>query len=102
MDIEGCLVPYERILSVEITRDGRSITKTNRSSQLGGAIVGGLLAGGVGAIIGGLSGETEHFESVCSLDLRIVNDDIKDPSLTLSFFSSPQGVDKGDETFKHS
>ena len=45
------------LLQVEIIEDNVTITKTSRTSQVGGAIVGGMLAGGVGAVIGGLSGK---------------------------------------------
>lgn len=37
--------PSYDILSSEIIEDGQSITKTVRSSQIGGAIVGGLMPG---------------------------------------------------------
>lgn len=47
------VIAHRDILSVEVFEDGASVTKTSRSSQLGGALVGGLVLGGVGAIIGG-------------------------------------------------
>ena len=48
---------YRDILSSEVLIDGNEVVKTSRTSQIGGALVGGILAGGVGAIIGGLSAE---------------------------------------------
>lgn len=66
------VVSYSDILSSEIFEDGKTITKTSRSSQLGGTILGGLALGGVGAIIGGLSGDTTSSKKVEHIQLRIV------------------------------
>lgn len=46
---------YSAILSCEVLEDGETTYK--KSSTVGRAIVGGVIAGGAGAIIGGLSGK---------------------------------------------
>jgi len=73
------VVDYKDVLSVEIFEDGAAVTKTSRSSQVGGVIVGGLALGGVGAIIGGLSAKQTTTESVKSIQLRLIIDDIATP-----------------------
>lgn len=70
---------YRDILESEIVEDGNTITKTSRSSQIGGALIGGVLTGGVGAIIGGLSGKKTSTEQVKRIDLKIVVNDTKKP-----------------------
>mgnify|MGYP001248675071 CR=1 FL=1 len=40
--ITNKIVDYKDVLSVEIFEDGATVTKTSRSSQVGGVIVGGL------------------------------------------------------------
>lgn len=66
---------YRDIISSEIFEDGIVITTTttSRLSQAGGAIIGGALLGGVGAVIGGLSGKTTSTatEKTKRIDLRI-------------------------------
>lgn len=52
------LYDYKDIIESEVVIDGKSVTKTSRASQFVGTAIGGVLAGGVGAIIGGLSGST--------------------------------------------
>lgn len=79
------LVPYADIVSVELTEDGSSITKTSRSSQLGGALVGGVLLGGVGAVVGALTGSTKTSQKIKNVDLRVVIDDTKSPLHNVSF-----------------
>lgn len=56
-NIDLDVLTYRDILSSEIFENGVTITKTARGNQLGGALIGGLALGGVGAIIGGLSGK---------------------------------------------
>ena len=79
------LITYRDALSSEIFVDGETITKTARGSQLGGALIGGLALGGVGAIIGGLSGKTKSSEKVKRVDLRIIINDTKQPLHDINF-----------------
>ncbi len=81
------IISYKDILSVELFEDGTSITKTVRSSQIGGAVVGGLVLGGVGAIIGGLSGKTETSGKIKRVDLRLIVNDTKAPLHDVAFMN---------------
>lgn len=73
------LIPYKDLISSELFEDGTTVTKTMRASQIRGAIVGGLVLGGVGAIIGGLSGKNQASSRVKEVTLRIVVNDIQSP-----------------------
>jgi hypothetical protein len=79
------VVTYKNLLSSEIFEDGSAVTKTVRSSQLGGALIGGLALGGVGAIIGGLSGKTKTSGKVKRIDLRITVNDTQSPLHDVNF-----------------
>lgn len=78
-DVSSRVVSYRDIVSVELFEDGSSISKTVRSSQLGGAVIGGLALGGIGAVVGGLSGKTETVNRVRRVDLRIVVAELNEP-----------------------
>lgn len=81
------IVDYKDLLSCELFEDGITITKTVRSSQLGGALIGGIALGGVGAIIGGLSGKTLSFDKVNRVDLRLIINDTKNPLHDINFMN---------------
>lgn len=81
------IINYKDIFSVELFEDGTSITKTVRSSQIGGAVVGGLLLGGVGALVGGLSGKTETSGKVKRIDLRLIVNDTNAPLHDVAFMN---------------
>lgn len=75
-----------QIFEVELLQDDSSLLKTNRVNQLGGVVVGGLLLGGVGAVIGGLSGSKRNQSLVRKLTLRILTDDFDAPHHDVVFF----------------
>lgn len=81
-------INFDDIVEVKVNSDSSTITSTSRGSQLGGAIVGGVLAGGAGAIIGGLSGKTKSSESMKKLVLEIVVNSISNPVIEIPFYDS--------------
>lgn len=48
---------YEDIMSASIEDDGATIIKRSAGGVIGGALAGSVIAGGIGAILGGLSGK---------------------------------------------
>lgn len=79
---------FSDVYSAEIVEDGTSITKTDRASQVGGAVVGGLLFGGVGAVVGGLSGKKETLRKIKKINLRITLNDISSPIHDVVFLNT--------------
>ena len=51
-------VPFDHIISFEIIEDNTVLF--SKSVSVGGAILGGVLAGGAGMVVGGLSGDTKQ------------------------------------------
>ena len=66
------IVSYRDLLSAEIDVDGNAVTRTSRGSQVGGALVGGLLFGTAGAVVGGLSGKRVTEDRVDRIDLKLL------------------------------
>ena len=98
--IDTIIYEYRDLLESEILEDGESVTKTSRGSQLGGALLGGMIFGGVGAVIGGLSGKKTHTDKVSSIDLKIIVNDINSPMIIINFMSLP-GAEKSTTTYKN-
>ncbi len=78
-----------RLVSVEIVKDGASISSTNRGSQVAGAALGAALLGPAGLLLGGLSGSKRSRATVHSLALKLIMDDRAQPVHTVEFFRSP-------------
>lgn len=71
--------PFTDVIEAEVKIDGTTITKTARGSQAIGVAVGAILAGPVGATIGGLSGKKEATDQVKSVTLQVLINDIHNP-----------------------
>ena len=79
---------YSDIIGVELIEDGDVISKKSTTRTVSGAIIGGVLAGGVGAIVGGLSGNSTNKSKVSSLYVKILLRNLDNPSLLISCFDS--------------
>lgn len=75
---------YSDIVDFELLEDGESITK----GGLGRAAVGGVLFGGVGAIVGGATGKKKSKPVCTNLKIKITLNDMKNPVVYLNFISS--------------
>lgn len=86
--IEGESFRYiksNELIESEVMIDGKTVTKTSRASQFAGVAVGAVLLGGVGAIVGGLSGKTITEEKAKGVKLKIVVNDINNPFHVIDF-----------------
>lgn len=68
-------------------------------SQLGGTLIGGLALGGVGAIIGGLSGSKKQINTIKKIDLKLTVNNMKSPFIIINFFINTNGVKKTDSDY---
>ena len=91
------------IVSCEILEDDVQLAYANRGSQLAGVAVGGILLGGVGAVIGGLSGSKRTVNKVRKMILRFVTDDFKKPNhdiVLLDWIHDKEGVPRDSQVYR--
>lgn len=94
-------IPYNNILDFDILEDNNSIVKGKSRTKggLGRAIAGGLLFGGVGAIVGGTTGKRKTkskektIEYVTSLRIKITVKDFVIPSVYIDLINSKTKAD---------
>ena len=84
---------FDELVAVEIERDGRSVTKTNRGNQVAGAAVGALLLGPAGLLLGGLTGSKRQEEKIKRIALKIYTNHIVSPIIDFAFLNSWVGLD---------
>ncbi|BCS85959.1 hypothetical protein prwr041_18520 [Prevotella herbatica] len=93
------VIPFSDIIACELVIDGESVYKKSTSRVLGGAIVGNVLAGGVGTVIGGLSGKSKKKEKIKSINLNLTLRDIENPLYIIKFYEY-KGTDMLLDTIK--
>lgn len=74
---------HRELIRSEIVEDGGSVTSTNRVSQLAGAAVGAALIGGVGVIVGGLSGKKRSQQDVSKISVDVTLKSVDEPIWTV-------------------
>lgn len=76
---------YKDIIEYELLEDGESVTK----GGLGRAVAGGILFGGVGAVVGGVTGKRKTKTTVNSLKIKITVNDINNPNIYIELMQMP-------------
>lgn len=79
-------VPFDHIISFEILEDNTVLF--SKSVSVDKAILGGVLAGGAGMVVGGLSGDTKQEKNVSKVTVKIRIRDYSMPSLMIECFNS--------------
>ena len=80
------IIPYDEIISVEVIEDNTVIASKSTMRTIGGAVVGGALGGGAGAVVGGLSGNTNMKKKVTLVQVKLRLRDISNPTLLIKCF----------------
>jgi len=77
------------ILESELIENNQSVIKTSRSSQVAGAAVGGILFGGLGAVVGGVTGKKVETVVVDTVGVRVTVNNLASPVRNYYFLNSP-------------
>ena len=85
------IIGFDDILECEVVASGKTVTKTSRTSQIAGAAIGAIIAGGVGAIIGGLSGTKATEPALDGICLRVLINDMENPVHLVDFMGETDG-----------
>lgn len=88
------------ILESQIIEDGNIVANVDRIGQIGGALIGGALAGEAGAIVGGLSASSNIEKQVKKIDLKVIVKDVKKPYYIINFMDEAVGKKKDDPVYQ--
>lgn len=77
------VIPFSKILSVELQEDSNVVSSKSLTRTIGGAVVGKALVGNAGAIIGGLSGNSNQKKFVSKVCVKIKLKDIEKQAINI-------------------
>ncbi|MBP5986685.1 MAG: hypothetical protein KA538_05820 [Azonexus sp.] len=90
---------FTDVLGTSIVKDEDTVHKTSSSSVIGRAIAGGVILGGIGAIIGGITAKSSASTSIQKLVLEIVLNCPPHPVHRVQFIGPLDSVTEGSLSF---
>jgi len=88
---------FPDLVEVEFKSNGDTLDTANRGNQVKGAIIGGLvtkgvgLGGGLGVLMGGVTGSRTSQQRIKRLSLMVYTNRLDRPAHEIVFFDHPQG-----------
>lgn len=90
---------YDDIISLEIIENDITTYKKSTTRTLGGALAGGILFGGAGAVVGGLSGSSTSNREISKYEVKLLIRNVNNPSCILTLIAST--ISKEDSVYKN-
>lgn len=84
------LIKFANIISVEFVEDGERVYSKSAMRTIGGAAIGGVLAGGAGAIVGGLSGDSKEKTVVSKVEVKLLLRDYDKTTIIIGMHSGTE------------
>lgn len=81
------VINYTDLINVELIENGTTVLKKTTSRTVGGAVIGGVLLGPLGAIFGGVSGKSHLHGKTNSIALKITINNMQKPIHYLYFLN---------------
>lgn len=96
------IIPFDKIICVSIEEDNTQIMSKSSLRTVGGTLIGGALAGGAGAIVGGLSGNTTIKKKISKVQVILKLRDLNNPSISIDCFNARTMTIEGKNEVKNS
>lgn len=74
---------FDELISCSTIIDNETMTSTSRGGQVAGAVVGGVLLGGVGALVGALTSKKKSQTTIKNVQIKLVFNSLDNPTFTL-------------------
>ncbi|MFB5431827.1 MULTISPECIES: hypothetical protein [Enterococcus] len=82
------------VIEVELIQDNDIVSKVSSSSAISRAVVGGALAGGIGAVIGGNTAKSKSLNKLSRISFKFKINDMDNPYKEILIFSDKKGLSK--------
>lgn len=94
------IIPFDQIMKVAFVENSVTVASKSSMRTIGGAIMGGAMAGNAGTIVGGLSGDTIMNNNITLVQVKIGLRDINCPSLTITIYDDLRGYNPLSEIWR--
>lgn len=84
-------ITFSDISDVHVIKNESTVIKSSKSDLIGKSLVGGMVAGGFGAVVGAVGSDKKLDGTLTKLTLQIVVDDILNPIRNITILNFPEG-----------
>lgn len=88
------IIDLNKVIDIELREDNDIVTKVSTSSVLARGVVGGVLAGGIGTLVGGATAKSKTSSSLKEFSIRFKLNDMNNPYQEILVAFNKNGISK--------
>ncbi len=88
------IIELNKVIDVELREDNDIVTKVSTASVVARGVVGGVLAGGIGTIVGGATAKSKSSRSLKEISIRFKLSDMNNPYQEILVAFNKNGISK--------
>ncbi|MFK4817478.1 hypothetical protein [Lactococcus petauri] len=88
------IIDLNKVIDIELREDNDIVTKVSTSSVLARGVVGGVLAGGIGTLVGGATAKSKSSSSLKEISIRFKMNDMNNPYQEILVSFNKEGISK--------
>lgn len=88
------IIDLNKVIDIELREDNDIVTKVSISSVLARGVVGGVLAGGIGTLVGGATAKSKSSSSLKEISIRFKMNDMNNPYQEILVSFNKEGISK--------
>lgn len=88
------IIDLNKVIDIELREDNDIVTKVSTSSVLARGVVGGVLAGGIGTLVGGATAKSKSSSSLKEISIRFKMNDMNNPYQEILVTFNKNGISK--------
>lgn len=88
------VIDLNKVIDIELREDNDIVTKVSTSSVVARGVVGGVLAGGIGTIVGGATAKSKSSSSLNEISIRFKLSDMNNPYQEILVAFNKKGISK--------
>ncbi|MFQ6322504.1 hypothetical protein [Lactococcus garvieae] len=88
------VIDLNKVIDIELREDNDIVTKVSAASVVARGVVGGVLAGGIGTLVGGATAKSKSSSSLKEISIRFKLSDMNNPYQEILVAFSKDGISK--------
>lgn len=88
------VIDLNKVIDIELREDNDIVTKVSTASVVARGVVGGMLAGGIGTIVGGATAKSKSSSSLKEISIRFKLSDMNNPYQEILVAFNKNGISK--------